>query len=73
MKDDRFTKVFIEGIKQGMWIHAWMKDGVYYIGQQRRDGTGDYKLKDEQKQVDEGRFDTILMYPEDCYSNADQK
>lgn len=67
MKDDRITKAFRSGVKQGMWIHAWMKDGVSYIGQQRPDGTGAYKLSVEQQRVDEGKFDTMLDYPEDSY------
>ena len=67
MKDSRFTKVFREGMKQGMYIHAWMKDGVSYIGQQCPDGTGAYKLKEEQKRVDEGAFDSMVEWPEDCY------
>ena len=67
MKDDSYTKVFREGVQQGMWIHSWMKNGVSYIGQQRPDGTGDYKLRDEQAKVVLGDFDTMLSYPENCY------
>lgn len=66
-KDDRITKIFRDGIKQGMYIHAWMKDGVSYIGQHRPDGTGAYELKEEQRKVDEGKFDNILTYPKDSY------
>ena len=47
-----------------------MKDGVSYIGQQRPDGTGAYKLKDEQREVDEGKFDSMVLWPEDCYASA---
>lgn len=69
MKDEVIRKAFLEGVKQGMYIHAWWKNGVLYIGQQRPDGTGVYKLKEEQKKVDEGYFDSMLNFPENSYSN----
>ena len=29
---DESTKAYYEGLKEGIWRFAWMKDGVYYVG-----------------------------------------
>ena len=67
MKDDRVLKAFRDGVKQGMYLHAWMSNGVSYIGQRCGDGTGAYILKEEQTKVDTGKFDAMLTFPENSY------
>lgn len=37
---DEYDNGFEEGIKFGLELFAWWKDGGQYVGQQRPDGTG---------------------------------
>lgn len=30
--DDKELKAYYEGMKEGLWRHAWWKDGVQYVG-----------------------------------------
>ena len=42
----RETEAFYQGIKEGLWRYAWMKDGIYYVGTTGR------TLKEAQAQID---------------------
>jgi hypothetical protein len=30
--DSNQKKSYFEGLREGVWRYAWMKDGVYYVG-----------------------------------------
>lgn len=44
--NDELKKKYYEGLREGVWRFAWMKDGVYYVG------TTGKTLKQALKEID---------------------
>ena len=41
---------FYDGVREGVWTYAWMKDGVYYVGTTGKTLQEAYKAVEEELQ-----------------------
>lgn len=55
----RELKIWREGMKYGLWLYAWWKDGVEYVG------TCGENLRKVNNEVDRGEYDEHALISSD--------